>query len=406
MGKVGVNDHTSLVSRILSINSGGSPAWEAKMFCHFMRLAAMLQVFLILASCIATSKVNLAQPDHPQATATISVAGTAPVAASVALATARPIATAAAGFDCKTVEEIPTAECEALRTFYRVTGGPQWVNSTGWLASNTPCSWFGVSCISTNVDTLGLFFNRLSGHLPADLVGLTALRVLDLHNNQITGHIPAEFGRLAVLKYMDLSANQLSGSILASLSALKRLQILNLANNTLTGTIPAEFGRLTSLRNFALEHNLLTGTIPESLANLSALESLDLGDNKLVGSIPFELGQLPALSLAILSFNQLTGPEPSSLFELPTHKLWGNQLIYTYQGLASDQKYYIAAVLPITHPSLTADANITGSEPPEFTSDFPNYPANVTGYLNTQASNTYFPDLNQLDAMMSSLEVK
>jgi len=82
------------------------------------------------------------------------------------------------------------------------------------------------------------------------------------------------------------------------------------------------------------------------------------------------------------------------------------ELIYTYQGLTGDGKYYVAAVLPITHPSLPADANVTGNEPPEFTSNFPTYLANVTSDLNTQASNTYSPDLTQLDAMMSSLEIK
>ena len=82
------------------------------------------------------------------------------------------------------------------------------------------------------------------------------------------------------------------------------------------------------------------------------------------------------------------------------------ELIYTYQGLTSDGKYYVAAVLPVTHPSLPADGTVTGNEPPEFTSDFPAYLANVVNTLNPQAANTFTPDLTQLDAMMSSLEVK
>jgi hypothetical protein len=82
------------------------------------------------------------------------------------------------------------------------------------------------------------------------------------------------------------------------------------------------------------------------------------------------------------------------------------ELIYTYQGLTSDGKYYVAAVLPVTHPSLAADASVTGNEPPEFTSDFPTYLTNVVASLNPQAADTFTPDLTQLDAMMSSLEVK
>jgi hypothetical protein len=82
------------------------------------------------------------------------------------------------------------------------------------------------------------------------------------------------------------------------------------------------------------------------------------------------------------------------------------ELIYTYQGLTSDGQYYVAAVLPIHHPSLPENGNITGNEPPEFTSDFPTYVANVVNALNPQAGNSFTPDLTQLDAMISSLEIK
>jgi hypothetical protein len=82
------------------------------------------------------------------------------------------------------------------------------------------------------------------------------------------------------------------------------------------------------------------------------------------------------------------------------------ELIYTYQGLTADGNYYVAAVLPVSHPSLPADAAVTGNEPPEFSSDFPTYLQNVVASLNPQAANTFTPDLTQLDAMMGSLEVR
>ncbi len=81
-------------------------------------------------------------------------------------------------------------------------------------------------------------------------------------------------------------------------------------------------------------------------------------------------------------------------------------LLYTYQGLTSDGKYYVAAVLPVNHPSLPADENATDNIPLEFSSDYPGYLANVINNLNTAAADTYTPDLTQLDAMMSSIEIK
>ena len=81
-------------------------------------------------------------------------------------------------------------------------------------------------------------------------------------------------------------------------------------------------------------------------------------------------------------------------------------LVYTYQGLTSDGKYYIAAVLPVNHPSLPVDENATDNIPLEFSSDYPAYLANVINSLNTAAADTYTPNLTQLDAMMSSIEIK
>ena len=81
------------------------------------------------------------------------------------------------------------------------------------------------------------------------------------------------------------------------------------------------------------------------------------------------------------------------------------ELIYTYQGLTSDGKYLVAALLPVNHPSLPAERGISGNEPLEFTSDFAGYKANLANTLNIASANTFTPDLTLLDAMMSSLRI-
>lgn len=83
-----------------------------------------------------------------------------------------------------------------------------------------------------------------------------------------------------------------------------------------------------------------------------------------------------------------------------------DELFYTYQGLTSDGKYYVAAIMPVNHPSLLADQKVTGKEPPEFSSDFANYVTGVASAFNVQAPDTFTPDLTKLNAMMSSLEIK
>jgi hypothetical protein len=81
-------------------------------------------------------------------------------------------------------------------------------------------------------------------------------------------------------------------------------------------------------------------------------------------------------------------------------------MIYSFQGLTNDGKYYVAALLPVNHPSLPADGKVTGNEPPEFMNNHSAYLANVAKDLNVQAANTYTPDLTQMDALLSSLEIK
>src|SRR5262245_9813179 len=65
--------------------------------------------------------------------------------------------------NCASQMEIPQAECAALVAFYTNTNGASWTDHTDWLETDTPCSWYGVSCESgTNVTKLELETNNLS----------------------------------------------------------------------------------------------------------------------------------------------------------------------------------------------------------------------------------------------------
>jgi len=81
-------------------------------------------------------------------------------------------------------------------------------------------------------------------------------------------------------------------------------------------------------------------------------------------------------------------------------------LVYTYQGITDDGAYYIAAVLPINHPALPEDETVTGNEPPEFASDYPTYLTNIITDLNLQNAGSFFPSLDQLDMLVSSMAIK
>jgi hypothetical protein len=107
-----------------------------------------------------------------------------------------------------------------------------------------------------------------------------------------------------------------------------------------------------------------------------------------------------------LDFQNGTGVRFLTQFAQGVVPVNNHELVYTYQGLTRDGKYYVAAVLPVFHPALPADKTITGREPKEFTSDFPQYLADQTAAINAQPASSFTPDLARLDALLRSVEVK
>ena len=160
------------------------------------------------------------------------------------------------------------ADCEVLLASKDTLRGDQSLN---WSEHESIDNWQDIVISENRVTNLNLFGLGLSGTIPAELEGLTALRGLSLGGNELTGQMPPQLGNLSNLEH------------------------LTLYENRLTGDIPAELGNLSNLRELVLSSNHLTGGIPAELGNLSNLERLRLWGNQLDGNIPTELGDLTNL---------------------------------------------------------------------------------------------------------------
>lgn len=80
-------------------------------------------------------------------------------------------------------------------------------------------------------------------------------------------------------------------------------------------------------------------------------------------------------------------------------------LFYTYQGLTRDGRYYVSAVLPVTHPGLPEKTEIFAMTEDEM-KGYPNYLTQSNGWLEQQPSASFSPNLEKLDSLMQSIEVK
>ncbi len=80
-----------------------------------------------------------------------------------------------------------------------------------------------------------------------------------------------------------------------------------------------------------------------------------------------------------------------------------DNLFYTYQGLTDDGLYYIASVLPVSHPELPSADSIEIDQ--GFYDGFEIYLEDMNVAMNEWEASSYTPDLEMLDELIASLGV-
>ena len=93
----------------------------------------------------------------------------------------------------------------------------------------------------TNLQSLYLSENALSGEIPEELGNLANLKLLYLDSNELSGKIPARLGNLTNLEDLFLNRNELSGPLPLTLSALSQLLVLDIRETTLCAPVNTAF---------------------------------------------------------------------------------------------------------------------------------------------------------------------
>jgi Leucine-rich repeat (LRR) protein len=205
-------------------------------------------------------------------------------------------------FQCADVTEIPAAECEALQDLYNNTNGANWQDNTGWLVTDTPCSWFGVVCENGKLTEVHLAGNGLLGQLPESVGDLSDLEYLNVNDNELTGTVPDSIGHLTELQGLWVGGNQITG-IPDSIGDCSQLTHLELRHNQVS-SIPSRIGELTGLTHLTLHYNPLTdASIPAGFANLSLLTILSFQKTQLT-RLPAPVSEMTNLTFLDLSWNK------------------------------------------------------------------------------------------------------
>ena len=109
-----------------------------------------------------------------------------------------------------------------LATVYFSAGGNNWKNVDGWLSDLSECDWYSSDSDSSicnsrdEITEIDLDSNNLAGILPwAELALLSSqLQTIDIFQNSLSGKISTQIGLLSSLITLDFYSNQISGTMI------------------------------------------------------------------------------------------------------------------------------------------------------------------------------------------------
>jgi len=156
----------------------------------------------------------------------------------------------------------------------------------------------------------------------------------------------------------------------------------------------------------------------ESIKRLQAIAASpnEQYTNEALPIIPFiNAGQVFAAQEKVLPFTGGSGIRIVTQYASDISPINNGGLFYHFEGLTSDGKYYIVAILPVNLSFLPADNNpaspipsggITFPQNNASGPDFENYFKQVTNQINSTAPDQFNPSLNTLDSLIQSISTQ
>ncbi len=156
-------------------------------------------------------------------------------------------------------------------------------------------------------------------------------------------------------------------------------------------------------------NELLPDTVPGRVAELQALLAGGAPGADHLPILPvLNAGQLFRAAYGLVPFGRGNGIRFLTMYGQDYGPVNNQAMVYTFQGLTGDGKYWVAVILPVSNPILPPDGStLPGGETwDQFMANFPTYVADIQNQLNAQSPAAFAPSLTALDALIASIRVQ
>lgn len=119
----------------------------------------------------------------------------------------------------------------------------------------------------------------------------------------------------------------------------------------------------------------------------------------------FNAAQLFTAKAAYFDFQNGSGLRYLTMYGQGISPVDNTNLFYTYQGITDDGRYYISAILPVINIGLPNDGSSQVEDWMAFEENWEIYLSETLTWLEEQAPQNFYPNLEKLDLMMASFEI-
>ncbi len=179
---------------------------------------------------------------------------------------------------------------------------------------------------------------------------------------------------------------------------------------TLTGYVlsSSALGPIIDLIPVQRYVEILPDTVPGRVSDLQALIAGGAPSADHLPILPvLNAGQLFHAAYGVIPFGSGNGIRFLTMYGQDYGPVNNQAMVYTFQGLTADGKYWVGVTLPASNPILPADGStLPGGETwDQFIANFPTYVVDIQNQLNAQPVSSFSPSLTSLDALVASLTI-